>query len=281
MYEDVTIPMPSVDLAQADQDPHSERILKCIDLWGKTLSKEDILKARRAYYGACTYIDDQVGGLLQTLKDCHLGQNTLVVFSGDHGDMLGERGLWYKMSWLENSARVPFIFHFPQRFQPRRVKESISTMDLGPTLAEIVGSNFFSDGVLDFDGKSFYRALIGQPVNDEVLGEYMGEGSISPVVMIRRGRYKYIYCRKDPSQLFDLELDPQELNNLAFSDDPKYKILLAAFQREVEEKRWHNLDDITRDVLKSQRQRRKIHRANIKGKISHWDFQPTEVASQQ
>lgn len=88
------IELPKVSIPQEEQDSHSKRLLKVCDLWGKKFSDEQIKKARRAYYGAVSYVDDCIGQLLQVLKDCQLDDNTIVVFSGDHGDMLGERGLW-------------------------------------------------------------------------------------------------------------------------------------------------------------------------------------------
>jgi hypothetical protein len=111
LYEGVNIPMPSHTMAQDAQDAHSQRLLKVIDLWDKPLAPEAIARARRAYFGACTYVDSKVGELLKTLNACGLGEDTIVVFSGDHGDMLGERGLWYKMHWFEMAARVPLIIH--------------------------------------------------------------------------------------------------------------------------------------------------------------------------
>ncbi|MCB2001465.1 MAG: sulfatase-like hydrolase/transferase, partial [Rhodoferax sp.] len=92
LYDGVEIPMPVVDIAQDRQDPHSERILKVIDLWGKSMPEEAVRRARRAYFGACSYIDANIGKLMKTLTDCGLRDDTIVVFSGDHGDMLGERG---------------------------------------------------------------------------------------------------------------------------------------------------------------------------------------------
>ena len=95
MYEDVDIDLPVVQIPKEEQDPHSKRLLKVCDLWDKEFSPERIKAARRAYYGAVSYVDDCIGRILQTLKDCRLDKNTIIVFSGDHGDMLGERGLWF------------------------------------------------------------------------------------------------------------------------------------------------------------------------------------------
>ena len=214
---------------------------------------EAVRRARRAYFGACTYVDDQVGKLLRILAQCGLADNTVVVFSGDHGDMLGERGLWYKMSWFEHSARVPLIVHYPAAFAPKRVLESVSTMDLLPTFVDIAGGN--AAAMAPIDGHSLFPYLVSDaPGRDQVLGEYMGEGTVSPVVMIRRGKWKYITSLVDPPQLFDLAADPLELTNLAASFKPEYVAAAAAFAYEARQ-RW-DLERIHVEVLTSQRQRR-------------------------
>jgi choline-sulfatase len=216
LYEDVEIPMPETPAIPHDQqDPHSQRVLKCVDLYGKEMPANKIRDARRAYFAACTYVDHNVGKLLKVLNDTGMADNTIIVFSGDHGDMLGERGMWYKMSWFENSARVPMLVHAPGRYRAHRVKESVSTMDLMPTFVEMIGSNLHPQ--LPIDGVSLmsYIAESEGPKPDTVLGEYMGEGTICPVVMIRRGRWKFVYAPTDPPQLYDLKNDPLERNNLA------------------------------------------------------------------
>jgi choline-sulfatase len=108
LYDDSDIPLPTTP-DQHSLDPHSQRLLKVYDLWDKPLPVDKIRDARRAYFGACSYIDANVGKLLQTLEDTGLIDDTIIVFSGDHGDMLGERGLWYKMHWFEMAARVPLL----------------------------------------------------------------------------------------------------------------------------------------------------------------------------
>ncbi|OQE18256.1 hypothetical protein PENSTE_c018G03684 [Penicillium steckii] len=216
LYEDVDIPLPkNGPIPHDQQDPHSQRILKCIDLFGKEMPDERIKAARRAYYAACTYVDTNIGKLLKTLKNTGLDEDTIIVFTGDHGDMLGERGLWYKMAWFENSSRVPMLFHAPKKFAPKRVSENVSTMDLLPTFAGLAGAPLVKE--LPLDGVSLVPYLTGEdgPRTDTVYGEYMGEGTQAPVVMIRRGRWKFVYSPIDPPMLFDLVSDPDELNNLA------------------------------------------------------------------
>jgi choline-sulfatase len=234
---------------------------------------EAILRARRAYHAACTYVDNNVGKLLQTLKNCKLDKNTIVIFSGDHGDMLGERGLWYKMNWYEMSSRVPLIVNYPALFSPRRVNESVSTMDLPPTLVELVGGRV--DHTAPIDGKSLYPALFGHGAEDEVFGEYMAEGTISPIVMIRRGRYKYITSLVYPPQLFDLEADPEELKDLTKSAE--FAHVAARFAHEAS-KKW-DLQRIHDDVLLSQRQRRICWEGLKQGTFASWDYQPSERSS--
>nr|BFE92663.1 hypothetical protein GCM10020185_31990 [Pseudomonas brassicacearum subsp. brassicacearum] len=103
LYDDNDIPLPQTP-AQKALDPHSQRLLKVYDLWDKPLPVDKIRDARRAYFGACSYIDCNVGKLLQTLEDTGLLDDTIIVFSGDHGDMLGEKGLWYKNALVRNGC---------------------------------------------------------------------------------------------------------------------------------------------------------------------------------
>lgn len=274
-YEGVDIPMPRQHIDQAEQDPHSQRLLKVIDLWDKPLPEDKIRDARRAYFGACSYIDDNIGKLLKTLEECGLAEDTLIVFSGDHGDMLGERGLWYKMHWFEMAARVPLLVHAPKRFAAHRVSQSVSTLDLLPTLVELAGGQV--DAGLELEGHSLLPHLKGEGGHDEVLGEYMAEGTVSPLMMIRRGPWKFVYSEQDPLLLFNLDSDPQELHNLAESSE--HKGILAGFLAEARE-RW-DIPAIHAATLASQRRRRLVAEALSQGKLTSWDHQPWVDASQQ
>ena len=274
-YAGVDIPLPRQHIEQNEQDPHSQRLLKVIDLWDKPLPETKIRDARRAYFGACSYIDDNIGKLLGTLNECGLAGDTLIVFSGDHGDMLGERGLWYKMHWFEMSARVPLLVHAPKRFAAHRVSQSVSTLDLLPTLVELAGGRV--DGNLELEGRSLLPHLQGKGGHDEVLGEYMAEGSTSPLMMIRRGPWKFVYSEQDPLLLFDLHSDPQERRNLAESSD--HKGILAGFIAEARE-HW-DIPAIHAATLSSQRRRRQVAQALSQGKRTSWDHQPWVDASQQ
>jgi len=275
LYRDEDIPLPSVEIAQNEQDPHSQRLLKVIDLWGQEMPEEKIRAARRAYFGACSYVDAQIGALLRTLEDCGLSEDTLIVFSGDHGDMLGERGLWYKMHWFEMAARVPLLVHAPRRFAPHRVSQSVSTVDLLPTLVELAGGSV-QQGI-DLDGRSLLPHLQGVGGHDEVIGEYTAEGTVSPLMMIRRGDFKFIYSEQDPCLLFDVKNDPRELENLM--DSPAHANLVRDLLGEARA-RW-DVPAITRQVLASQRRRRLVADALTHGTLKSWDHQPMVDASQQ
>ena len=190
--------------------------------------------------------------------------------------MLGERGLWYKMSFFEGACRVPLVVAGPGRFEPRRVAASVSLVDLLPTLIELAGGNAQSLG-FRLDGRSLTPHLRGAGGHDEAIGEYLAEGVVAPIVMIRRGPFKFIHSPADPDQFFDLSHDPGERANLA--DNPRCAALVAAFRAEVG-KRW-DLAELDARVRLSQRRRRLVDAALNKGKIHTWDFQPSRDASKQ
>src|SRR5690349_15274778 len=121
-----------------------------------------VARARRAYLAAISYVDDQLGRLRRALQASGLADETVVVVTSDHGDLLGERGLWYKMSFLEGSARVPLLVHAPGRFAARRVDQPVSLLDLLPTLVELAGGWGDEAGPADtLDGTSLVPLLEG------------------------------------------------------------------------------------------------------------------------
>lgn len=275
LYSDDDIPMPANVPDQHALDPHSQRLLKVYDLWGKPLPENKIRDARRAYFGACSYIDHNVGRLLATLEECGLADDTIIVFSGDHGDMLGERGLWYKMHWFEMSARVPLLIHAPGQFAARRVSASVSTADLLPTLVELAGGEVQPQ--LPLDGRSLLGHLDGSGAHDGVFGEYMAEGTHSPLMMIRRCDYKFIYSEADPCLLYNVRQDPHEREDLSAA--PDHRELFDRFLAEARDK-W-DMPAIHQQVLASQRRRRFVAASLAQGQLKSWDHQPLVDASQQ
>ncbi|KAI4252251.1 MAG: hypothetical protein LQ352_004398 [Teloschistes flavicans] len=279
-YENEEIPLPDIDIPQEEQDPHSKRLLHVCELADKKPPVEAVKRARRAYFGAVSYVDDNVGKLMEVLEECGMVDNTIVVFSADHGDMLGERGLWYKMNWFENSARVPLMISYPKKYSPKVIPNNVSSMDILPTFLDLVGGVI--DDRLPLDGKSLLPLIqASNPLrtsNDTVYGEYAGEGTIAPLMMIRRGAWKLVVCPADPPQLYNLESDPKELCNLTTSQDPETMEAYASLQAEAKE-RW-DFKRIHEEVLRSQRSRRVCWNALTRGRFESWDYQPKDDAQQ-
>ncbi len=194
----------------------------------------DVRRARRAYYGNISYLDDWTARLMGTLHSVGAAEDTVVIVLADHGDMLGERGLWYKMNFFEGSARVPLIVHAPTKFAPKRISAPVSLVDILPTLSDLSGDAAPAP-VDPLAGRSLLPLLEGrhdgkrgEKVEREVIGEYMGEGAIAPIVMIRRGDLKYVHSPVDPDQLYDLAVDPEERVNLAQDHDWSAVVKAAA-----------------------------------------------------
>jgi choline-sulfatase len=273
-YAGSDIDMPRVRIAPADLDPHSRRLRHVCGLDLQSVNEAQVRAARRAYYGAVSYVDDQVGVLLAALADAQFAANTIVLLFADHGDMLGERGLWYKMNFFEPACQIPLIVHAPGRFTARRAAESASLVDILPTLCELAGSRA-ADDAADWDGSSLVPQLAGGAGKDEVIGEYLAEGAIAPLVMIKRGRYKFVHSPADPDQLYDLQEDPDELRNLASAAPHAARV--RELRAEVAQ-RWH-MDALHAAVIASQRQRHRVYEALRKGRHAPWDFQPLRDAS--
>ncbi len=281
-YDHAAIPMPAVPTLPVDQlDPHSRRMRAMCAMDDYELTDEHTRCARHAYLGALSYVDDKVGQLLRALEAAQLRDDTLILFTSDHGDMLGERGLWYKMSFYEWSARVPLLVHAPARFAPRRVSQPVSLVDILPTLLDLANTGAANPVPLadPVDGRSLLPLLEGgaEDPSATVAAEYLGEGAAAPVLMLRRGRFKYVYSEPDPDQLYDLQADPHERVNLA--GQPAYEDERQRFAAEVQ-RRWAP-GRLREEVLASQRRRRLAGRALMAGQHTPWDFQPQRAASRQ
>ena len=274
-YDGVEIPMPRVDIPIDQLDPHSRRLRHVCGLDLDTVSEAQVRAARRAYFGSMSFVDDQFGLILETLTETGMADDTIVIVCGDHGDMMGERGLWYKMHFFEGAARIPMIVHAPGRYRPRVVEASVSLVDLLPTLLDMAGISIAP--AVGLDGQSLMPHLLDGNGHDEVIGEYMGEGAIAPLIMIRRGPWKFIHSPVDPDLLYNVAEDPDEVHNLAA--DPAQAQRVAELHREVAA-RW-DFPQITNAVLASQRSRRLVGEANAIGARTPWDHQPQRDASQE
>lgn len=183
----------------------------------------------------------------------------------------------YKMSYFEASVRVPLMVHYPKRFTTRRVPENVSILDILPTLVDLTGIKL--NPYLPMDGTSLLPQLLGISGHDTVFAEYCGEGTIAPMMMIRRGPWKYITCPADPPQLFNVKDDPLESKILAqakktINTTGAIGKLLEEFAQEAAEK-WE-FQRISDDVRASQRQRRFVWGALKQGKFTSWDYDPID-----
>jgi choline-sulfatase len=274
LYRDEEIDMPGPPVPREQLDPHSLRLRHVCAMDAQTITETQIRNARHAYYGAISYVDENLGRLTTALRATKLDTDTIVLFLGDHGEMLGERGLWFKMTFFEGGARVPLIVSAPGRFAPRRIAASVSLVDVLPTLVDIAGGDISALGGT-IDGRSLRPHLESGAGHDEVIGEYVAEGAIAPVVMIRRGPWKFIHSPPDPDQLYDVAADPKERDNLA--SQPAHADRLAEFKAEVA-RRW-DLAALDGEVRASQRRRRVVNAALTKGENRAWDFQPFKDAT--
>ena len=261
-YEGRGLPSPRVPPRPLEEhDPHSRRVLEMCGAHEVEIPAESAARARRAYYAAVSYVDEKVGELLRALDETGLRDDTIVVFGSDHGDMLGERGLWYKMTFFEDSARVPLVVHAPGRFASARVRQPVSLVDLLPTLVGLSGVETERSLVPLLHGEAFDPGIVAC--------EYLAEGTLAPAVMLREGSLKYIRCPGDPDLLFDLDADPFELENLAPTHPDTDRL------RSRVEEIW-DLETLAAEIVASQQRRSLVARALEKGRPTQWDYTPPD-----
>lgn len=274
LYEGCAHLDPAIgEMPYAAHDPHSKRILDANDRGNFEVSEDDVRRSRRAYFANISYLDDKIGEILQVLEDT--GQEATILFVSDHGDMLGERGLWYKMSFLEGSSRVPMMLASPG-IEPGLIEMPVSNIDVCPTLCAIAGVDT-SEVAPWTTGESLLPLCHGEVRQTPVAMEYAAEGSYAPLVALRQGQWKYTRCTLDAEQLFDLSSDPHELVNLASSCD--CKTVLDGFRAEADH-RW-DLARFDADVRESQARRLIVYEALRQGGYYPWDYQPMRVASER
>lgn len=274
LYEDCEHLLPTVPAMEyTDHDSHSKRIFDANDWRSFDISEDDIKRSRRAYFANISYLDDKIGEVMEALDST--GQEAIILFVSDHGDMLGERGLWFKMSFFEGSARVPMMICAPE-MKAGLITTPVSNIDVCPTLCDLAGVDM-SEVEPWTTGQSVKPMGQGVERTEPVVMEYAAEASYAPMVSLRYGKWKYNRCKLDADQLFDLETDPHELTNLAE---------VGAHQgtrdqlRAKSEARW-DLDKYDADVRKSQARRWVVYEALRQGGYYPWDYQPLQKASER
>jgi len=174
-------------------------------------------RTRVAYYGLTTFLDRQVGAILDALEATGQDENTVIVYCSDHGESLGEHGLWWKSTFYDASCAVPLIISYPGQIDKNKLFDNnVSLMDVGPTLIDLAGVG----PLPGTSGRSFQELLIGKDDewDDTVFAEFASDVTCR---MVRSGQWKYNYYYGMPPELFNIENDPNELHNLIGQSDYK------------------------------------------------------------
>ena len=277
-YKDISINLPEIPV---DADPHiTTEWLKVHHGIDQFPPDDDTIQlSRKAYYAMITHIDEYVGELVAELKHLGLYDNTVIVFCSDHGDMMGERGMWFKRTFYEGSLQVPLIFHAPQHFTAGRRSEIVTLADLCPTFSELGGAKEASDQFGSNDSASFLGLLTNtsDSVKDEAIAEYYGPGVIEPWLAIRSGPWKYVWTRNHDELLFNIHDDPSEQSNLA-SDDACQEIKAKLRSRLLDR---YDVESVTAKAHQSKKTRTFLQSALETNNGYSWDYQPEFDATNQ
>jgi choline-sulfatase len=177
---------------------------------------EDILRTKAIYYGMVTYVDEEFGRIVRQLDELGLREKTIIVYTVDHGEMLGDRGIWYKNSFYDQSARVPFIWSFPKELPTNRVVAAPAmNLDIFPTLCDLCGLA----KPAGLEGRSLVPLLRGTETGADrfALSENYRGGFTGR--MIRTAQWKYFFYTNGEEYLYDLSTDPDEETNLVKNSD--------------------------------------------------------------
>lgn len=227
LYERKKIPKPHIGAWAAIHDVPNEATDP--NAWRGKRSDEEIRRARAGYYGLIHHIDHQIGRMFRWLREKRLLDHTLILFTSDHGDMLGDHHLWRKTYAYEGSAHIPLIVRLPvsmQRNCVSEVFEPVCLQDIMPTILDICGVSLPQS----VDGSSLLPLMRGEstPWREYVHGEHCASyAEDEEMQYVTDGRWKYIWFpRKNSEQLFDLVHDPYECCNLAVGEEHRGQLLL-------------------------------------------------------
>jgi choline-sulfatase len=277
-YQHQSIDAPKVGpLPLTQLDKHSEWLYYSHGRDKYHVEPHHVQNARHAYYGMISYIDDKIGRLMETLRQTGLSEDTLIIFTSDHGEMLGERGMWFKQTFFEDAVRVPLLISGAGWSHQGEVDKVVSLVDLLPTILDVASDGNTPEMRGPIHGKSLRLAIEkdGAKWRDVAISEYSDMGVCVPCRMIRSGGLKYIYTHGFPPQLYNLSVDPLELDNLAGTpefnkQEEELKTLLLAD--------W-NPEEINQLVLKSQSERQLIYAVTAQSKQNNnwsWVAQPND-----
>ena len=243
---------------------HSNRLREMFGLdhdWDEI----QIRKSIAAYYGLCTFLDEKIGNLINALKNNNLFDNTIIIYTSDHGDMLGEHGLWRKMSFYDQSVRVPLQILGP-KFIMGKIDKPVSNLDLFPTILDAANIDLEQ---YEYDGQSLIRALKNKDedyLNDYVISEYFAHGTENPIGMVQKNDWKLIYEHGQipKIELFNIKNDPNEYYNL--SENPQNKKII----KELSDKLinlWGDPEKLRKKIIYDQNSRKIIRKLTGPGTL--------------
>ena len=243
--------LPDVPSHMQDLHPHKRRLAE----WFSFVNVPDelVARARAGYYGLITYTDECLGALLDAVDETGQAEETVVVYTSDHGEGAGEHGIWNKHTFYENSVGVPLLIRWPARIPAgRRVHQPVSLVDLTRTILDAAGAaapgSWAGESLLPLAGG---RTEAGEGL---VIADFLADGSWSACRMVREGNLKYNYYHGEPEELFDLANDPAELTDL--SSNPRFARALESLRGRAME--GYDPEEVTARVLLSQRKRKLI-----------------------
>jgi len=275
MYKDADLPIPNypddMDEKYSDFD---RAFIRWYGLDRKNIrDPKHLIAMRRGFAALAHYVDDKIGELLDALDEQNLRDDTVVIVTSDHGEMLGEKGLVQKRSLYEWSTRIPLIIDYPNA-EPTTVSTPVSLIDLPATLIDLVGEK----PARALEGRSLMPALRGETLEEvPIISEYHGEGIMRPSFMVRLGAWKYIYCHGSSPQLFNIDNDPNEWNNQAGQSqvkaiEEKLNSIITGGQ--------FDLEFIAKDVWDRLEQKQVVNKAMKKNQTT-WDYTVPQNTQQQ
>lgn len=193
--------------AESAQHPYAQDQRYYFSAEGFT--EEQIRGQRQGYYGCVTFVDEQLGRVMDALEVAGIADKTNVIYTSDHGEMLGKFGMWWKCSLYEDAARIPLIAAGPDFAAGERVQTPVDLFDVQATMFHATGAERPNDWV----GQPLPK-IVADDHTRVIFSEYHGHGTRASAFMVRQGDWKYIHYADGPHQLFHLADDPEELHNL-------------------------------------------------------------------
>ena len=229
MYSPDEVPMP--EIKSADDPTHHPWVCAIRKAWPYDDYMDDEKRriAVTSYFGMCSFMDANVGAVLNAIESAGLTDRTRVVYASDHGESLGKRGIWGKSTLYEEAAAVPLVLAGPDVPKGKVCRTAVSLVDAYPTIMDAVGEELTETEKNELPGESWFK-IATSPDDPErtAFSEYHAAGAPTAGYMLRRGQYKYIHYMDHSPELFDLEADPGEAFDL--SKEPGYAFLLQEFE---------------------------------------------------